>query len=79
MSAFLPENITQKNLRKHLRRIWYFLHLCSIKKIKMKSLNSICSAKHAAIAICAMGKRSMVVAFNSERMDYNFDYGSRTR
>ncbi len=45
----------------------------------MKSLNNICSSNNANIAICAMRKRSMVVAFNKERMDYIFDYGSRTR
>ncbi len=59
--------------------MWYFLHLCSIKTNTMKSLNIICSSNHSYIAISAMRERSMDMAFNKERMDYNYDYGSRTR
>lgn len=45
----------------------------------MKSLNLICSSNNVNIAISAVIERSMGMAFNKERMDYNYDYGSRTR
>ena len=45
----------------------------------MKSLNSICFSNNVNIAIPAVIERSMDVVFKSERMDYNYDYGSRTR
>jgi hypothetical protein len=79
MNVFFTEKYYTKNFQKHLRRIWYFLHLCSIKTFTMKSLINICSSNNAIVAISGMRKRSMVVAFNKERMDYSFDYGSRTR
>ncbi len=79
MSVFFPKKYYTKNFQKRLRRIWYFLHLCSIKKSTMRSLNNICSSNNVIVAICGMRKRSMVIAFNKERMDYRFDYGSRTR
>ncbi len=57
----------------------YFLHLCSIKTNTMRSLNIICSSNSINIAISVMVERSMDMAFNKERMDYIYDYGSRTR
>jgi hypothetical protein len=45
----------------------------------MKSLNAICSSNRINVAIPAMIERSMDMVFKSERMDYNYDYGSRTR
>lgn len=79
MNVFFAGKYYTKNFQKRLRRIWYFLHLCIIKTITMKSLNNICSSNNVLVAICGMRKRSMVVAFNKERMDYSCDYGSRTR
>jgi|GEM_PF-2606626 len=59
--------------------MWYFLHLCIVKTIQMKTLNIISFFNNANVSICDMMKRSMSVVFNQERVDYKQDYGSRTR
>jgi hypothetical protein len=45
----------------------------------MKSFKAICFSINANNASWAMIERSMGVVFKGEGMDYNYDYGSRTR